>query len=172
LTVSTLNTEGPLLTAQTAYFLVCNGSDSLGIAGMEFGIAFPPELAVGTPTACGDLDFPQAGWPASGSGILITWEGSTHCQNQNSEPFVSGSVIAIGASMYCYAYAPSQLAVTPGPVSGKLKVADCGAAETNLTNLIPSRFGIAGFGGAASYKSCTPVVPVRETTWGRIKTQY
>jgi hypothetical protein len=75
-------------------------------------------------------------------------------------------------SMYCYAYAPGQLSVTPGPVSGRLKVADCSAAETDLTDMFPSRLGIAGFGGAGSYRSCAAIVPVRATTWGRIKTQF
>jgi hypothetical protein len=172
LTGSTVNPNGPLGVAQTAYFLVCNASDSLGIAGMEFGISFPPQIAVGQPKACGDLDFPQNGWPATGSGILVTWDRITHCKNTNSEPFVPGTVLVIGASMYVYAYGPGQLSVTPGPVSGRAKVADCRAAETDITAAFPSHLGTAGFGGAPSYNPCNGPTPVKETTWGKIKNQY
>jgi len=157
------------------WLLVCNGSDSLGIAGMEFGIDYDGALGSGMDvnayTLCGDLEFPNPNFPDAGTGNIITWIPQTNCQDQNSEPFVAGSVIAIGGVLNVQLYSPDQLSITPRPVSGFAKVADCNSAETNITGLVPSHLGVAGF-CMPGYNPCFAPTPVEDTTWGRLKGKY
>jgi hypothetical protein len=179
----------PVLTAQTivhrvdvgqnctpdgtkwVWLLVCNASDSLGIAGMELGIEYGDGIVMNGWTRCTDLEFPQFGWPASGTGNILTWNPGTNCQDQMSEPYVPGSVIAVAGAFSVTIYAPEQLISTPRPVSGRAKVADCNAAETDITDYFPSHLGIAGF-CEPGYNPCNAPTPVRETSWGRIKAAY
>lgn len=157
------------------WVLICNGSDSLGVAGMEYGIDYDGALGSGIDvngwTLCADLEFPNPNYPDPGTGNIITWEPNFNCQNQNSEPFVPGSVIALGGVLNVSLYSPDQLTITPRPVTGFAKVADCNSAETNLTGLAPSHLGVAGF-CMPGYNPCFAPTPVEETTWGRLKNQY
>src|SRR5512140_791452 len=86
LTNATINYQEPVLSTAEGpfyftYLLVCNGSDSTGIAGMEMGIdyqgavaprggAFP--ISVFGWHLCGDPAFSFGDWPAPGSSNLIT----------------------------------------------------------------------------------------------------
>jgi hypothetical protein len=155
----------------TVWALVCNGSDSLGIAGAGFGIEYGGNVIVNNWTRCADLDFPQPGWPASVTGNVITWVPTTNCQDETSEPFVPGSVIAVLGAFNVTVYGPDQFASTPRPGVGIAEVADCSAAETVISGLFPSHLGIAGF-CTPGYSPCNAPTPVRETSWGRIKNQY
>lgn len=153
------------------WLLVCNGSDSLGIAGVELGIQFGGGIVMNSWTRCTDLEFAQAGWPASGTGNALTWVPSINCQNQKSEPYVPGTVIAIAGAFDVTIYAPDQLMSTPRPVSAQAAVASCAAATTVISGMFPSHLGIAGF-CAPGYNPCNAPTPVRETSWGRIKSFY
>lgn len=162
----------------TVWLFVCSGSDSVGIAGMEFGIDYNPLIGSGggvdvnSTVLCADLQFPSPAWPDAGSGIIITWDPDTNCQNTLSEPFVPRTVIAIGMAMNVSVYSPDQLFITPRPVSGRAKVADCNAAEYDVTESpyhTIRRLGILGF-CAPGWQLCEIGVPVESTTWGRLKT--
>lgn len=185
LTAPTMTVQTPQLSLPGSgpyfwtYLLVCNGSDSTGVAGMEMGLnyagGFEPS---GNPTfpicvfgwsRCADLEFPFNNWPAPGSSNLLTWT-TAHCNIARSEPGVPRSVIAIGGYMYMGAYQPAQMFVIPRPVSGRAKVADCSSREDDITFYVPSHLGIAGFGGAAGYNPCGAPTPVENTTWGGVKT--
>jgi hypothetical protein len=162
------------------YLLVCNGSDSTGIQGMEMGIdyqggfapsggAFP--ISVFSWNLCGDLEFPFTGWPAPGGSNIITWTDA-NCNIEQSEPGVPRTVIAIGGYFYMGAYGPSQMSVLPRPISGFAKVADCSAREDDFTNAFPSHLGVAGWGGAQGYNPCGAPTPVQSTTWGGVKSLF
>ena len=161
------------------YLIVCNGSDSTGIAGMEMGLNYDGAAGgFGNPggpiqvynwVRCADLEFPIDNWPAPGSGNLLTWDRINNCQIAQSETGVPRTVIAIGGYMYMGAYAPSQMFVIPRPVSGRAQVADCESREDDITFYAPPHLGTAGFGGASGYNPCGAPTPVEKTTWGGVK---
>jgi hypothetical protein len=185
LTSATMVVNQPVLSGPTGpyyytYLLVCNGSDSTGVQGFECGIdyqgahspgggAFP--ISVFSWNLCADLEFPFDNWPAPQSSNLITWT-DLNCKNDQSEPGVPRTVIAIGGYFYMGAYGHSQMSVIPRPVSGFAKVADCSAREDDITNNIPSHLGVAGFGAAGGYNPCGAPTPVRESTWGGVKSLF
>ena len=150
------------------YLLVCNGSDSTGIAGMEMGVQYPGVIQIYNWISCSDLQFPDGIWPNSGGSNLLTWT-LANCHLDRSEPAVPRTVIAIGGYFYMGAYGASQMSVIPRPVSGRAKVADCASREDDFTFAIPSHLGVAGFGGAAGYNPCGAPTAVAPTTWSGIK---
>jgi hypothetical protein len=184
LTAQTMHVTEPNLSTPSGpfyftYLLVCNGSDSTGIRGMEMGIdyqgAFAPTggafpISVFEWHLCGDLEFSFGDWPAPQSSNLITWT-TAHCQIEQSEPGVPRTVIAIGGYFYMGAYGPSQMSVIPRPVSGFAKVADCVAREDDITNAFPSHLGIAGF-AMEGYNPCGAPTPTLPSTWGNVKSLY
>jgi hypothetical protein len=178
------------------WVLVCNGSDSLGVAGLEYGIEYDGAFGSGVDITswqlCADLEFTSGGYPAAGSGNLITWEPSQNCQNDpaefhgfggggqgdtnpNGKQGVRGSVIAVAGVFRVNIWGSDTMEITPRPVSGKLAVADCRAAVDNLTNKLVARGGIAAFcSNYNGYNFCAKgaLAGEQETTWGKIKTKY
>lgn len=63
-------------------------------------------------------------------------------------------------------YTPDQLRITPRPVSGLAKVADCNGHETVIAD--PWKLGILGF-CEHGLRGCWFADPVQTTTWGRLK---
>ena len=157
------------------YAVVGNVSDSLGFAGLQFGIDYDGDSGVGTDIlqwqSCGDIEFPSGGsdgqptWPAAGSGNLITWDYTTNCQTEANGAIVAG-VFQVGA------YSDDIFMITPRPVDAKAKIASCFGAETDITGLTPSHLGYVAFGSGEGYNPCSVIVPTRPTTWGNIKTLY
>lgn len=160
----------------TVYVLVCNGSDSTGVSGAEFGIDYNGNPSAGVDadgwTACGDLEFPNSNWPDANTGNIVTFNPGSNCQNTPSEPFVPQTVIAILGALDVTAYTPDILSVIPRPVTGFAKVSDCNGAEDDLLDLggsEPSHLGQAEFGLGSGYNPCGLPTPVENTTWGAIK---
>lgn len=179
-TLSTAN--GPFY---FTYLLVCNGSDSTGIAGMEMGIdyqgAIAPEggafpISIFAWHNCGDIEWNLGDWPAPGTGNMITWDRVNNCQDVLTQPDVKHTVIAVGGYFYMGAYGPATMSVIPRPVSGRAKVADCrpNPAETDITDMVPSHLGVAGFGAMYSqgYNPCGAPTPVENTTWSGVKSLF
>ncbi len=154
-------------------------TQSFELAGMQLAIDYPP---TGTPgggvnivswTSCGDLEFPQDDWTEPGGGNTITWVTPENCQVED---------FAVAGVFYISAYTPGTLSVVPYDKTGKIKVANCRAAEMEIE--VPmTQAGWVSFGGAGKgtdTDGCNPLLtpcndeatPVRPTTWGRIKTQY
>lgn len=162
------------------YLLACNGSDSVGIGGIECGIQYQGEFNPGgNPTqplvvfgwnSCSTLSFESTGWPSPGGGNALTWSTAA-CQNTRSEAGVKYSVIAIGGYFYVGAYSPSTMYVTPRPVSGAAAVSDCSARVDFVHNQIPTHLGSAGF-GTVGFNPCGAPTPVQNSTWSTIKGQY
>lgn len=164
------------------YLLVCNGSDRdpaapsplrTGVAGFQCGIDYGPAITVDAWVRCADQDFPQLTWPAPNSGNTVTWSAVTNCQDQNTEPFVPGTVMAIGGYFDVYTTGlPEIMAVINRPVDGKAKVVDCNFVEDDITFNTPSQLGIVSFGASLGYNPCGGATPVESTTWGAIKKNY
>ena len=166
----------------SVWILVCNASDSLGVAGLEFGITYDGMTGSGIDptqwTLCADLEFPQGDgdgpeidWPNANSGTIITWDRLNNCQNTNSEPYVPRSVVAIAGVLNVWMYGADQFAITTRPVSGFAKVANCNAAEERIDQLVPSHLGMAGF-CLPGYNPCGLPTATKSTTWGRVKQQF
>jgi hypothetical protein len=159
---------------------VCNGSDSLGVKGVEFGIDYDGALGSGVDVdqwiKCSDgLEFPQDGWPAAGTGTIVTW---TTCQIESSIDTgdeLNHQVIAVAGVFRVTVYGRSYMSVTPRPVTGLAKVADCLAAEDVVSGKMPSQLGIAGMcKGAKGYNFCgsSSLDQPEVTTWGTLKSLY
>ena len=121
--------------------------------------------------SCARMEFRGDGWPGPGSGNTITWGTGSLC------PEVE---IAVAGFFYVSAYGPAVMSVAPWPVTGVVKIADCGAAEDRV--LSRSRVGWIALGGASVgtdsdgcnpvLEPCSGVTTVRSTTWGRLKALY
>jgi hypothetical protein len=139
--------EGPAY----VYLLAAGGSDvdSVGMAGAQFGITYGGSIAVHSWTTCAALEFPMAEWPASGSGNLVVWMALSTDLRLGCQ-LTDTSVLGY---LYVGAYAPEFLALTPRPVDGWAKTANCSSAETVLG---PSDLGYVAFSSGAQVPGCNP----------------
>lgn len=165
-----------------AHVLVTDGNVSAGIAGAQFGIQYNGAAGAGVDifswTNCATLEFTSGGWPAAGSGNLITFDASLRCQR--TVPVGNDPLDGVTANLgyfYCASYTPDFLAITPRPVDNAAKVADCLANEeliggTGYPSNVPSHLGRAAFGQSGAYNPCGTNTPVEATTWTGIKGQY
>jgi hypothetical protein len=162
-----------------AYVLVCNGSDinpnnpgwpGSGVGGAEFGLQHAG-LTITSTAFCSDQQFTEPGYPNSGTGILSAFDVINNCQSDQADIGVPNSVIAILEVHEVVASGPAQLVITPRPGSGFAKVADCGAAEDDITASVPSHLGIGGFCDTG-YDPCFAPTPTEETTWGGVKSLF
>jgi hypothetical protein len=159
------------------WVVICNGSDSVGLAGAEFGIEYDGASGSGVDIeawkTCADLEFPQDDWPASGSGNLVTW---AECQMTNlvQNPPLAGTAYAVAGVFTVSVYGQDQMEVTTRPVSGRMKVADCLAVEDDITDALVSRGGIATFcTNRQGYNYCKgKKLDGGPTTWGTLKNMY
>jgi len=157
------------------YLTVAN-YDSMGIAGVQFGIDYDNVLLSGIDvegwTPCSDLEFANEGWPGANSGDLLTWEYNFNCQiDPNFDSPATAIPVLIGV-LQVTAYSADTFRITPRPVDGRLKVADCLGAEDDITDALPNRMGTISFGGTDGYNPCEASVPTRPTTWGNLKNLY
>ena len=160
------------------YLLVANGplrsselgGNDLGLAGLQCGIQYNGTLNAGVDvfgwTLCGTLEFSSGGWPAAGSGNLITWDSTNKCQKAE---------VSVAGYFYCAAYGNDTFSLTVRPVDGAAKVADCNSVEINLD---PNRdLGSVSFSDPGTTGGCNPclgpcITPVKATTWSGIKGSY
>jgi hypothetical protein len=133
--------------AYFAHVLVTDGNALAGIGMVQFGIDYDGANLSGVDIyrwqLCGSLEFPGVGWPAPGSGNLVTWDPATRCQR--FEPDGPGTgVVATAGYFYLAAYTPDRLAITVRPYDGKASVSACSGEEDIL--YFPPHLGYAGFG--------------------------
>jgi hypothetical protein len=174
-----------------AWLMIANMDEAGGIAGISCGVDWDLLFASNSYadmnvawTRCADLEFPSGSWPAQGGGNRITWAPQTNCQRRQP---ASGKVTACAGWFYVTGYggyfienAYIRITTNNNVPTPELAVSDCAAVETQLP---PTAGGWAGWndGGCPSpgcmvpgcnpYNGpCEPPVPVRETTWGKIKT--
>jgi hypothetical protein len=151
-----------------AYLCVANHSDSVGVAGAQFGIDYNGTTGEGVDVfewrKCGDLEFSGEGWPGANTGNIVTWVKTTNCQ--------IGPAMTAAGYFYIGAYTADRMSIIPRPVDGWAKVADCSAKEDNLTGQSPSALGYVDFGTGSGYNPCATIVPVQEATWSSVKTLF
>ncbi len=121
-----------------------------------------------------DLNNSATEWPESGGGNRITWNATPTDCGYSLEPGSTTELQVTAGSFYLYAYSQDLFELTAndnllsGP--GEFQVADCDAAVSDL--IFPQMAGKVGFGASFSgYNPCSAVA-TKETTWGKIKTQY
>jgi hypothetical protein len=164
------------------YLLVVNGSQAEGVAGVQCGIAFNGTPGAGVDvfgwTLCATLEFASTGWPQAGGGNLITWDSVTRCQTTQTNALVG--VVAVAGYFYMGAYSNDVMRVTPRPVDGFAKVANCGSVEDIPYGGAPGEvatdgetfLGAVGFGpGSTGINPCGRERPVAvaPTTWSGVK---
>jgi len=162
-----------------AWLVVCNGSDSLGVKGVEFGIDYDGALGSGVDVdgwiRCSDgLEFPQDGWPAAGTGTIVTWTTCNIESSIDTGDELNHQVIAVAGVFQVSVTGRSYMNVTPRPVTGLAKVADCLAAEDIVSGNTPSQLGEAGFcKNTFGYNYCDRKnLAVEPATWGKVKSLY
>jgi hypothetical protein len=111
------------------------------------------------------------GWPAPNSGATLTWAS---CR--------TGEFEAVGF-FRVHARGPGALLLKGYPTDGTIRYATCEGEEGVYVPISESRAGWVSLGGASvggDSDGCNPVlepcsrtpVPVRVTTWGKIKSLY
>ncbi len=155
--------NAPVFENRSVYVVVARADNTAGIAGVSCGVAVTGAVGVFGWTLCADLDFPNGGWPGSGGGDRITWASVVNCQDT---VLGTDGVHAVAGAFYVYAYGSGTIAITPNNAIPEFKVADCSAAESEVS----SGGGVVGFGSELGFNPCAlPPVPVEQTTWGSIK---
>jgi hypothetical protein len=169
-----------------AFLMVTDGDNATGIMSVQCGVGYDPTPGSGVEVyswiLCADAQVPEAGangpWPAPLSGNVIHWNGDTNCQQL--EPGGPGTgVIAKAGFFYVAAYTPDNLSIVVHPTDGLAIVESCTAVVDTVAGgpvvRNPSPLGFARFsegGTEPGYNPCGLGVPVRATTWGRIKATY
>jgi len=157
------------------FVLICNGPEA-GISGFQFGIDYPgvfnpngdpnADIVVYGFTSCGYLSFDSAGWPAPGTGTLITWYYND-CQLRAD---TGGGTFANAGYFYLTAYHPATMRIVPRPSDHRASVADCSNVSYDITDVLDGGLlGSVGFGPTAGYNPCAASVSVEPTTWSGIK---
>jgi hypothetical protein len=176
----------PLQQGADVFMIVAMADSMLGVSGVSIGILYsnPVTLADGIGvdvfdyTMCADLEYTNSAdgnldheFPYSGGGNRLIWVRTTNCQQHVIGDY---GVHATACVFYVYAYSDDQMQVTMnmnldfGP---EILIVDC-PGPANHPLRWPQAGGKVGFGGEEGFNPCTDVVPVKNTTWGRLKTQY
>jgi hypothetical protein len=118
-------TKGPALNAdgepsQYFVYVLISGFDTLGVAAVQFGIAYDPEPKSGVDILgwqdCADLEFRNEDWPMAGTGNLMTWDWTRNCQKD--EPVVVGFFLV-------EVYDDDELRIIPRPVDNIGSIVHC-----------------------------------------------
>ena len=148
------------------YLVVAKADPTPGIAGAVFGISYTDNIDVYAWSLCATLEFRSSGWPASGSGNLITWNAAGNCQQT---VIGSDGVHAIAGFFSVFAHGDGTIEVTPRPIDGSFQVADCSAVETNVT----VAGGKVGYGSEVGFNPClNNPIAVEKTTWSAVKKYF
>lgn len=152
------------MTSYDVYLVLANVRAE-GALGVAFGILYDGNVQSGIDVfdwvGCGDLEFPGNGWPASGGGILATWN---QCQTQDVGG--EGVMITIG-SIYTYAYSEDfyQLQKRDYLQTPDRKVLYCDDTEDPIDH---DETGIVFFGPATGLNPCDPVA-TQSLSWSGVK---
>jgi hypothetical protein len=178
---------GDLNTAYDMYLVVAAAVDtptvSFEAAGLSCGILYDRTDGVGVDifqwTLCTDgLEFKNSPdgpggpeWPVSGGGNRMTW---TNCQVDTSGGLTDMSMQVTFGVFYVFAYSPDRFEITPNNNLGsgpELLISNCNAAVEPIT-YPPGFADFGGFGEGTGFNPCLGGVPVKQTTWGAVKSLY
>lgn len=132
-----------------------------GVAGVTFGISYKNTLASGVDVIgqsfCGDLYFTGTTpvWPASGSGVAITWNSDTNCQSTPATGDLDGGVTTVAAVLRVDVYSNDVFSITRREdlQSKDFAITTCNRATIMMQ--FPEAAGKASFGSAdTGYDPC------------------
>jgi hypothetical protein len=152
-------TAAPLNSPQDLYIVVGN-ADTTGVGGVLFGIVYNGATGagidlVGSFYLCtSGLQFPSAGWPASGEGNVITWNTVVDCAKTEIPP---NGVHGIAGAFYVYAYSGDTFRITEHKklVTPSLKTANCLGIERLLDPATDAGSVVFSNSSQAGYNPCT-----------------
>ncbi len=181
-------TTWPLNTPANVYLVVAQGNPDPGVAGLSCGILYNNgetghatmtdgegvDLFSWSPCASGLYPVPPYpdpdDFPASGGGHRMTWNAVTDCQ---TAVLGNDGVHTVAGSFYVFAYSDDVFEITPNRTIAdhpdEFQVGDCDLQLTDLP--YPEAAGAVAFGTGTGYNPCQ-AVPVRPTTWSRLKIRY
>ena len=127
------------------------GTGQGGISGAVFGIAYNDTPFAGVDVqswaTCGDLGFGSdtPPWPASGSGMVVTWDRINNCQDAVAAGDLDGGVTAVLAVLDIDVYSMDVFSITRRESSPlkDFQIADCSNVATDLE--YPASAGKAAF---------------------------
>jgi hypothetical protein len=167
------------------WVVVCGANDSVGIAGIEYGLEYDFASGSGVDVqswaSCTDLQFPNTGFPfLPNTGNIQTWDRFNNCQRTaqvttqgSRSEVVPNTVFAVAGWARVAVRGSDAISVIPRPITGKLKVADCESKEDDLTGRIESRGSATFCSNRFGYNPCSARnLATEESTWGRIKTLF
>ncbi|HEX7878801.1 MAG TPA: hypothetical protein VF720_05295, partial [Candidatus Eisenbacteria bacterium] len=152
-----------------AYVLTAKGNLT-DVAGLQFGLNYQDGLVGNSSDGvgldifqwvqCATYEFAASfrPWPEPGGSNLIVWNALTVCQTGET---------GVAGYFYMGAYGPDALRLTPRPIDGLAKLANCLSIETILE---PTDLGIVAFGSGSEHsgcnaclESCGPPIPPPDT---------
>ncbi len=178
------------------YIVLAGADPEAGVAFASFGISYNNGETGGstmidqsgvdvyewTPCHTGtSVSYPAGtspdAFPASGSGLRISWDAETDCQT--FAPGYHGVETVIGC-LYVYAYSPDRFWITENvhaPDGPEYLVGDCSGEWSELsaghTNMfVPMVAFISDLDEDGNNPCFFIYVPVRRTSWSRLKTLY
>ena len=138
------------------YVLALDGDSTAGIGGATFGIEYDGATASGVDvrswTKCTSLEYPGDGWPASGTGVLLTWDAETSCQRYSSPDDSLRHVTAVLGVFYVAVYGQDRMEIEKNLSSGEaVAISDCASATDEIEI---QDIGSASFGNPSGYDPC------------------
>lgn len=163
-----------------AYVQLVDLDPALGVSEVSFGLDYDgaPDSGVDGLTWYQCLpdamtsQAPDPEWPQPGSWIRIEFDACRGTTPHPLDPEGQGSVL-LGAYQL-WATSSDRLSFVPAPDPDhpgetRIRVVDCSG---EVTELPADRVASLGFGNVAGYDPCYGTVPVRPTTWSRLKRVY
>lgn len=170
------------------YVFVCNGAETPGIAGIEFGLQYQggynPDggalpIDIFEWHLCADAETPTPSWPNPGSGNRIVWS-SAHCQTHRTDGDDPSSVLGLAGYFYLSAYGNqiTTLRIDRHPSTQQAKILSCAGDEDVIAPISPggarASLGSLVFsssGGSYGTNPCLGpnIIPIQAITWSRVK---
>jgi hypothetical protein len=129
-----MNTQGTLLQGYHAYVVALDIFPTIGLEAASFGIVYDSEIGSGVDvmgwTSCADQDTSDSSWPASGTGIHLSFDS---CQGTVPDPTdPEGDSFTILGSFYIYAYSHDVLSIVEREDGASVR-----SCEGNETKILP-----------------------------------
>jgi hypothetical protein len=130
------------------------------VACVAFGITYDSSITIIDHGSCGPHEWPQPGWPASGSGLAVSWDPPFQTVRLFEVCWFAGYVDGGSSGVFQAGPHPNPdiggIFVGGGPIGDFDPIAD---------------YGRLGF-GTAGYLPCPDATPVNLESWGGIKAKF
>lgn len=143
-----------------------------GISGLQFGIEYDPGFVLlgdGWTLCNGGSELPEYGWPKSGYGNAVTWPGDCYEVHANADGLTRVGYFLVRA------LDEAVMSLVEDPRLDQARVVYCDGMEARVCE---TSFG-EGYSeeGLGSGTRCGDLclvgrTPIRETTWGSLKSVY